>query len=251
MDRRSAVKPVIVLLMAVLVLLFGALILSDTLRTRQGSGIVLPEPEATEPAGDPQDPMVETDSSYEEVRITPRNVLEVLGTLTRPDSYILYAHTEIEYGVRQREAEVVHAVRGADTATVRTENGLETHTVRLDGVTYTWTDGGALRIWREGDFGGDAAAGLPSYEAAVATPGVRVTDADYQQYEAFSCIFFTVIDTEMGLTYDYYVDIDTGLLVRSETRDGNGKTIYTMRALSIERTTPEDSVFQLPDGTEA
>ncbi len=245
MDRKNSVKLATVVMMAVLVLLFGALILSDTLRSRQGSGIVLPEPETTIASEDPYGPSEATSAAYEEVKITPRNVLEVLSTLTRPDSYVLYAQTEVLYGSRSQQADVVHAVRGEDTATVRTENGRETHTVRKNGMTYTWTAGGQVRTWR-GDFGGDAEAGLPSYEETIASTGVRVTDADYQQYEGFSCIFFTVVDAVVGLTSDYYVDIDTGLLVRSESRDSSGKTIYTMRTQRIDRMTPDESAFALP-----
>ena len=245
MARTNSVKLATVVMMAVLVLLFGALILSDTLRSRQGSGIVLPEPETTIAPEDPYGPSEATSAAYEEVKITPRNVLEVLSTLTRPESYVLYAQTEVLYGSRSQQADVVHAVRGEDTATVRTENGREIHTVRKDGMTYTWTAGGEVRAWR-GDFGGDAEAGLPSYEETIASTGVRVTDADYQQYEGFSCIFFTVVDAVVGLTSDYYVDIDTGLLVRSESRDSSGKTIYTMRTQRIDRMTPDESVFALP-----
>ena len=245
MDRKNSVKLATVLMMAVLVLLFGALILSDTLRTRHGTGIVLPEAETTTASEDAHGPSEATSAVYEEVKITPRNVMEVLETLTRPEDYVLYAQTEVIYGTRSLQTEVVHAVRGEDSATVRTENGRETHTVRRDGVTYTWTDGGAFRTWHS-DFGGDAAAGLPSYEETVAASGVRVTDADYRQYEGFSCVFFTVVDAVVGLTSDYYVDIDTGLLVRSESRDGSGRTIYTMRTQRIERMTPDESAFALP-----
>ncbi len=245
MDRKNSVKLATVLMMAVLVLLFGALILSDTLRSRQGSGIVLPEPEMTTASEDAYGPSEATSAAYEEVKITPRNVLDVLSTLTRPDSYVLYAQTEVLYGSRSRQADVVHAVRGEDSATVRTEDGRETHTVRKNGMTYTWTAGGELHAWRS-DFGGDAEAGLPSYEETIASAGVRVTDADYQQYEGFSCIFFSVVDAVVGLTSDYYVDIDTGLLVRSESRDGSGKTIYTMRTQRIDRMTPDESAFALP-----
>ena len=247
MNRKSAVKLATVIMMAALVLFFGVLILSDALQTRQGTGIVLPEPETTAASEDPQKRAEVTSSAYEEVRITPRNVLEVLSTLQRPENYVLYAQTEVLYGSRTLHMDVVHAVRGQDSATVRTGEGRMEHTVRRDGVTYTWSDGSDLRSWQEGgDFGGDAAAGLPSYEEAIATEGVRVTDADYRQYEGFSCVFFTVIDAGVGLTSDYYVDIDTGLLVRSETRDGIGNTIYTMRIQRIERMTPQDSAFDLP-----
>ena len=46
MDRKRAVKLATVVVMAVLVLLFGAMILSDTFGNRRGTGIVLPEPGA-------------------------------------------------------------------------------------------------------------------------------------------------------------------------------------------------------------
>ena len=44
--------------------------------------------------------------------------------------------------------------------------------------------------------------------------------------------------------------IRPGLLVRSESRDGSGKTIYTMRTQRIERMTPDESAFALPQGAQ-
>ena len=58
-------------------------------------------------------------------------------------------------------------------------------------------------------------------------------------------------DRGLALTADYYVDIDTGLLVYSETRDASGAVLYTMRILSIVLDTPGDDAFALPDGRSA
>ena len=251
MDKKRGVKIATVAVMAGIVLLFGALILSDTLRSRRGTSIVLPDAGELTMTGDPQNRDEDAPAAYEEVSIEPDNVRAVLETLKRPQSYVLRAMTEEFSGEDSLSAQVLHAVRGDATATVRyTENRSE-HTVRSRGVTYVWRDGGELREYAAGDYGGDAAAGLPTYEILYDTAGRDILSAAYRQYEGFSCVFFRVRDRGLALTADYYVDIDTGLLVYSETRDASGAVLYTMRILSIVLDTPGDDAFALPDGRSA
>ena len=54
MDKKRGVKIATVAVMAGIVLLFGALILSDTLRSRRGTSIVLPDAGELTMTGDPQ-----------------------------------------------------------------------------------------------------------------------------------------------------------------------------------------------------
>ncbi|MEA4824360.1 MAG: hypothetical protein VB111_09645 [Clostridiaceae bacterium] len=248
MDKKRGVKIATVVVMAVIVLLFGALILSDTLKSRRGTGIVMPDASGMTMTGDSHNPDEDTPAVYEPVTIDPANVKAVVQTLARPSAYTLRAMTEVFSGEDSLSAQVIHAVRGGATSTVRYAANAAGHVVRANGVTYAWQDAGEVVEYTAGDFGQDAAAGLPTYETLYDIPDERILAAAYRQYEGFSCVYFCAADTELGLAVDYYVDIDTGLLVYSETRDASGSVIYTMRTLSIVRDTPGDDAFTLPDG---
>ncbi len=247
MDRKRTAKLVTVLVMAVLVLLFGVMILSDTLKSRRGTGIVLPDAGAVATAGGSGESGDPEPELYREVSVTPENVGRVIATLSRPAAYTLSAQITYSHAGASASAQVIRAVReGAESVTWVRPDG-ESRILRSGGLLYAWEEGRDVLISPDGAMPADAAAGMPEYETAAGGTDVHVTQAGYTLYEGFSCIFF-VAEDDSGLVSEYYVDIDTGLLVRSENRL-NGETVYVMQTLSIEQAEPDPALFRLPDGT--
>ena len=98
-----------------------------------------------------------------------------------------------------------------------------------------------VRMWYEdssevytgalADLGADDAAGIKTYEDLLAQQGELVS-ASYTAYEDYSCIFVLARDAALGYLTEYYVDVDTGLLVGCNTKK-NGETVYSMTVSEI------------------
>jgi len=226
---------------------FGALFLYNLVNSRKGLDIQLPVDSNITTAIGQANRNELPSRTFREIEITPDNVVSVIETLNRPDAYILHAVIEINGMGKSSSTSLTHSVRNGMSADVSETDGHIFHSVRANGQVYVWKDNGEAVLTP--DFGEDAAAGIAAYEAIFDIAPENILSTGYEAFDGFFCIRFSVCDPELALITDYLIDTDSGLLVSSETRDDSGIVLYRMNTLSIERDTPSDDVFLLPDGS--
>ena len=75
-----------------------------------------------------------------------------------------------------------------------------------------------------------------------------IAAAEYQELDGLGCIYVETAADGNGHVARYWVDDDSGLLVKAEQLT-DGLVVYRMTATALERPASSDSSFTLPDGT--
>ena len=183
------------------------------------------------------------------VEVTPETVQTVISSLSRPDSYYRELTVTLfwEGGESAEQVEI-----WADGGYVRT-------TIATGGtVQYRLVGEGKLRLWYAGDQtwqeteAGDGTADLaqriPTYEDVLDLPVDAIAATGYEEQGGLSCICVETAADELGYRQRYWISVDSGLLVCSETLEGE-QTVYRMSSYAVERPVPAGTQFALPDGT--
>lgn len=201
-----------------------------------------PTPSATSPipSGD-----------YQRLEVTTDTVQRVVATLERPESYArtITVETFGENGaVGQTTAQVV--VDGGWTQVTATlPDGRVCHTIVGEEKRYVWYDN--QRSWQEypaQERSADLSQRLPTYEDVLAVVLGDIVDANYQSSGDLPCVYVAVEESELGYVEEYWVSVDTGLLVRAESRKGD-EVFYRMSGYTVETPAAPGLTFALPDGT--
>ena len=216
---------------------------------RQTPAVILPSlpPVATDTVPDQGEA-----GDYRRVEVTLDTVQQVVATLERPDSYSRTVNIEMVGGAGDT---------GAITATVTVDGGWTMsqltlpdgrvcHSIVGEGKRYVWYDN--QRRWQEYDASersADLAQRLPTYEDILAVDRERIVEAQYVLTGALPCLYVVVEEPELGYLESYWVSVDTGLLVRSESSK-NGEVFYRMSGYTVEAPAAPGLSFALPDGTE-
>ena len=189
-------------------------------------------------------------SQLQAVEVTPETVQNVVSTLFRAESYYreLTVETFWEGGSSSTPVQV-----WVDESWSHSRQVLPSGVVRHD-----LTDGHTLYYWYEGsqsyetapadDRSADLSQRLPTYETVLQLDPAQITDAGYELRGSFPCVWVEV-QLEDGLTEQYWVSVDSGLLISAEMVQDE-QLVYRMSAYSpAQSPCPSDASFQLPDGT--
>lgn len=208
--------------------------------------VILPTLTPTPSAASPSAPV-----GYQRLEVTADTVQRVVATLERPESYARTITTETigEDGtVGQTTAQVV--VDGGWTQVTATlPDGRVCHTIVGEETRYVWYDN--QRSWQEypaQERSADLSQRLPTYEDVLAVLRSDIVDAGYQTSGDLPCIYVAVEEEELGYVEEYWISVDTGLLVRSESRKGD-EVFYRMSGYTVETPAAQGLTFALPDGT--
>lgn len=79
-------------------------------------------------------------------------------------------------------------------------------------------------------------------------PVDAIAATGYEEQGGLSCICVETAADELGYRQRYWISVDSGLLVCSETLEGE-QTVYRMSSYAVERPVPAGTQFALPDGT--
>jgi len=243
-------KTMLALLITVVILLAIFASFGITLFYGGTPEIVLPtgSTQTEEPGGD-ENPGLVGDLMVE---VSPETVQHVIGqTLTRPESYYREITMETFWGEDQTAA--VKAKVWVDGGFTRIEttlpDGTVEHTIVGEGRRYRWYN----RDWnwyetqaQDGD--DDLMQHIPTYEDVLALDTRLITDAGYENREGLGCIFVEVAQNELGYRERYWISVERGLLVASETWKGE-TLILRSDAYSMEIPVRSDAEFKLPNGT--
>ena len=184
------------------------------------------------------------------VEIRPDTVQAAVATLERPETY-------------QRELVVQQFWdNGSGTMenTVTVSGGWTRvdQTLARDRVRHSVTDGRMTYIWynsqrtvyaaQAGEISADMEQAIPTYEDVLDLPVDAIAATGYEEQGGLSCICVETAADELGYRQRYWISVDSGLLVCSETLEGE-QTVYRMSSYAVERPVPAGTQFALPDGT--
>lgn len=202
-----------------------------------------PTPSATAAPG--------TAGDYQRVEVTTETVQRVVATLERPASYARTVTVETvgeDGAVGQTTAQVV--VDGGWTQVTATlPDGRVCHTIVGEEKRYVWYDD--QHTWQEypaQERTADLSQRLPTYEDVLALVQSDIVDARYASSGELPCIYVAVEEQELGYVEEYWVSVDTGLLVHAESRKGED-VFYRMSGYIVETPATAGLAFSLPDGT--
>lgn len=178
------------------------------------------------------------------LQVTVENVLSVVETLQRPESYV--QKIVVFYDDATTPAKTVNLVsnRGKCRADSDTVSG--TSTVVSDGKTvWMWhsDDMSPAKIDADSSVSMDDLIGIPTYESVLSEEPLTITDADYivLPETADQCIYVTC-QKENVLT-EYWIGIESGLLLQASV-SVDGIQIYNSYQESLEIVSPEDDSVQ-------
>ena len=246
MGEKSRAKFIV----AIALILAAAIVYSFSVGHFQGvPDVGLAEPEAgpnTEPGGQG------LPSGTVTVEVTPETVQSVIRSLDRYSSYRRTVTAEYLSGgevIGMLIAEVA-ADGGWTRCDVTEQSGRTEHTIVGNGVRWLWYD--TSRSYAEltaGEDASDLAQRLPTYESVLALDRTDITAADYELRGDLPCIYVEVMEAELGYQERFWVSVESGLLVASETVKGE-ETVYRMSSYQVESPLSDaGNSFTLPDGT--
>lgn len=209
----------------------------------------LPDPDASQSV----DPM-DGESGQPEgvvVEVTPQTVQSLIASLERYESY--RRTVTAEYFSGGQSLGTVTAQVWADGGWVRASAALSSgaveHSIVGDGTLWLWYEGGAkVYSGPAADKAADLSQRLPTYEEVLALDKRDITAAGYEERNGQPCVYVEA-KTFQNNTERYWVSVDSGLLVASETEQ-DGAVVYTMNSGDVVSPLDQRSdIFTLPDGT--
>ena len=238
--RKAALYALIALLAAALVYL--VLRLSPTAAV-DTAAVILPTP-ATEADASPDGT---AGAQTRVISVTPETVQAAVGTLSRAGSYsrMIIAETFWTGGSAVRSINV--SVNGESTRlTISDSRGVK-NVLISEGMMWIWyPDSGSVYTGPADGSAADEYQSLLTYEDLLQLDPKSITDAGYMDYNGESCIYAEYTSGELGYVSRFWVSVKSGLLMGSETRDGD-ELVYRMSSSVPDISTPDESVFQPPE----
>lgn len=211
--------------------------------------VVLPDPDAAQSV----DP-VGAESGQPEgvaVEVTPRTVQSLIASLERYESYRRTA--AVEYFSQGQPLGTVTAQVWVDGGWTRVSatlsSGAVEHSIVGNGRLWLWYEAGTkVYSGPTQEKSADLGQRLPTYEDVLALDKGDITAAGYEEREGQPCVYVEARGP-LGDTERYWVSVNSGLLVASET-EKDGETVYSMRAQDLVSPLDQtEGIFTLPDGT--
>ena len=217
-----------------------------TLYTIRSARVTLPSQ-----SSDTSSPGPTLHDQVQRVEITVDTVQAAIASLERADSYYrqLTVYTAWPGGSGNMTSQC-----WVDSGYTQTRSVLPTGQVRYSltekDTLYYWYSGSTQYLTApDGVANADLAQRIPTYEDVLNLDKQSISDAGYVAYGDHLCIYVATLQDELGYTERYWISVDSGLLVASETIKGE-TTVYSVNATSpIQTPCPTGVRFALPDGT--
>ena len=187
---------------------------------------------------------------FQTVEVTPETVQDVVATLSRTGSYYRTLTVETFWEGGSSSVPVQVWVDGGWTRSRQTlPSGAVRHDLTDGETLYYWYDGSQQYEQAPADqYSADLSQRLPTYEAVLELDPSDITGAGYELRGGLPCVW-ALVCLEDGLFEQFWVSVDTGLLVSAEMTQDDQLT-YRMTAYSpTQSPCPDDASFRLPDGT--
>ena len=185
------------------------------------------------------------------VAVTPDTVQSVVATLARPDSY--YREITVETFWGEGSSAVSTAQVWVDGGYTRVASllpdGTVENTIVGEGMRYRWYNNEhAYFSTNAENADADLMQRIPTYEDILALDPEEITSVGYEAKGGLACVYVEVAENELGYRERYWVSVEKGLLVSSETVK-EGKVVLRVSAYSVEIPIRQGLSFTLPDGT--
>lgn len=228
--------------------LFVALMLGGSLSRTAHITLPSSEPPRDPAAGDG----AAAHGSLTVVEITPETVQAAIASLSRPETYGRSILVEYFWTGGSGQQTLYALVHGPWTRIDRSLGSGQTRVSVTDGqVTYIWygyDSAAPVATLPAGSISADDEQSVPTYEDILALPAEDILQADYRALEQLRCIYVETAEDEAGYSLQYWVSVDSGLLVQAE-KYWRGTLIYRMSAPLVDQAELDASKFALPDGT--
>jgi len=248
MTKQRTTQISLVVVMAALAAVFFYILLNNIRNGEQEIDISLPSAVQSGAAvdGGGMSPVLETELN--KVVVTADNVQNVVASLQRPDSYHLSITVTNYYGDISRLRTVNHWVRTGNSRTSVSSDGVISNELCWDNTVYLWNDGDeTCESFPKGDFSIDASAGMLTYEDLLVIPKEQILEASYEMYGDTPCIYAAAKDEDIGYISEYYIALDSGLLLYGSIRKET-TPIYSMEVTDLTKGVFDETVFTLPTG---
>lgn len=206
------------------------------------AAVILPTPAA----GIDENPGGSAGAESRVVSVTPETVQAAVGMLSRAGSYSRNIMVET-FWTGGSSVRNIHVSVNGERARLTVSDSR--------GVKNVLISGGELWIWypdSDGVYHGPADSSdadeyqsLLTYEDILRIDPASITDAGYMDYDGENCIYAEYTGGGLGFVSRFWVSVDTGLLMGSESFDGE-QLIYRMSSSAPDVSTPDESVFTPP-----
>ena len=185
------------------------------------------------------------------IDITTETVQTAISTLRRAEGYSRRLTVQSFWTGGSSTTEIDAHIRGEDVRLTVREGGAPggaevKHILIKGGEAWIWYEGEA-GVWHGSAKDGDADAyqTLLTYEDVLSLDGSAILDAGYTVWQGENCLFVRYTAGELGYEHLCYISDATGLLMGTETYDGN-VLIYAMRSSAPELESPDAALFEAP-----
>lgn len=237
----------------IMALLLGAFLLNSSwlFGKKDGNAPVIVLPEQGEDFDLPPDIRQDNRQLAQAVEVTRENVQQVVGVLKRPDEYSYSARVTYYYSSGSHTVETKGYYRDEMTKTIQyTASGqVEKEAILTKEKAYIWAgNSGAFYMGNRGEFDSDSLSLIPTYEDVLTLQQDSVLDGGFYRQDDTECIYIAVKNPVSGYTDIYYVSVDSGLLIASQSYSGSDNLVYEMSMQSLSLEPVGDETFLLPNG---
>ena len=193
----------------------------------------------------------EAADQYWQVDVTPETVQSIVATLVRPDSYYRELTVETLWSGGSFSSSVQY---WQDRAWSHTRQDLASGAVRHDlsgpeSAYYWYESSSAWNALPADERSHDLAQHIPTYETVLDADPEQITGTGYDDSRGGIPCIYVEVSAPGGERVDrYWISVESGLLISSETLEGE-ELLYRMTAYSPIQSCPSGTTFQLPDGT--
>lgn len=248
MDQKNR----LIIAIAVTLLIVAAMFTSfgRSLFSMRTEHIQLPEPGASsssqEGGGSSQSAEL-----FQRVEVTPQTVQSVIRTLERSTSYYWELTVETFWTGGSSATSVQTWVDGGWSHTRQVlPSCLIRHDLISEDTVYYWYEGSSDYLTAPAEGGSaDLAQHIPTYETVLDADPEQITGTGYDDSRGGIPCIYVEVSAPGGERVDrYWISVESGLLISSETLEGE-ELLYRMTAYSPIQSCPSGTTFQLPDGT--
>lgn len=186
------------------------------------------------------------------VEVTPETVQLVIEHLERYTSYSRTVTVEYRWasgGIGSATARVWVNDGWARTDTTLASGMVEHSIVGNEQLWLWYDDEETVYHGSAGEMTADLMQRLPTYEDILALNSEDITRAGYVDRDGQPCIYVEARQKELDYRYRYWISVNSGLLMASETVHA-GEVIYSMTSREVVSPLADaQSYFTLPDGT--
>lgn len=212
--------------------------------------IVLPKDEGTGSLVQQTNSGSQQNSAYSDIQIDTENVQAVIASMERPAAYSVCIQSTLYYDNSSTNMVCRQYVKDGFSRINYLGNGTGIQFCSVFGESgyYSWKYGSSTYYYtKDQHWKADTYAMLPTYEDVLKLDSKEITEAKLINIHYKPCIEVSS-QKDKEYSYTYIISAETGLLVQANYYK-NGEKIRQVTLSEFSDDTPDDSYFQLPNGT--